>query len=73
LLDDIGGLFLQGVMTSPSLRWNHPPSRAPKAPKVLGRDWEQHRALLKSLYIDQNMTLEGVMKYMKAQYGFSPT
>jgi len=28
---------------------------------------------LKSLYIDQNMTLEGVMKYMKAQYGFSPT
>jgi hypothetical protein len=60
-------------MAPRSLKWAAAPSRRPNAPEVLPAHWEERRGLLKGLYINQGMTLEGVMNFMDVQHGFSPT
>ena len=60
-------------MVRRSLKWAAAPSRRPNAPEVLPAQWEERRELLKRLYIDQGMTLDGVMHFMDVQHGFLPT
>lgn len=60
-------------MAPQSLKWAAAPPRRPNAPEVPSAHWEERRGLLGGLYIDQGMTLEGVMNFMDVQHGFSPT
>ena len=36
-------------------------------------DWKNHRAEIRHLYIDDNQTLDYVMKYMETYYGMKAT
>jgi hypothetical protein len=60
-------------MAPQSFRWDTAPSRGPNAPEVPPAEWERHRELLGRLYIDENMTLYGVMHFMAVQHQFSAT
>jgi hypothetical protein len=60
-------------MSAPSIRWHTGAARASNAPEVLPAEWEEHRELLRKLYLGSNKTLNDVMEYMKEYYNFAPS
>jgi hypothetical protein len=60
-------------MTSPPIQWHTTAKRATNAPEVLPTEWERYRKLLRQLYVEENKTLDQVMRHMSTQFGFSPS
>lgn len=38
----------------------------------MGYDWEQHKADCHRLYVESSLSLEEVMRWLKAERGFAP-
>jgi hypothetical protein len=60
-------------MSAPPIRWHTGAARAPNAPEVSPAEWEEHRELLRKLYLESNKTLGDVMEYMKEHHSFAPS
>jgi hypothetical protein len=60
-------------MSQRPIRWHNAKSRRPHAPSIPQRAWEQHRGLLKRMYLVEGMKLEDIMKIMKDEYFFTPS
>lgn len=50
-----------GDDTSQFTRWHQPPTRS---------EWEEHKAIIQGLYIEDNMTLHELVKTMSTAYNF---
>jgi hypothetical protein len=55
------------------IKWQDARGRRPQAPSIPQRTWEQHRELLKRLYLEDGMKLGDVMRVMKDEHSFTPS
>jgi hypothetical protein len=53
--------------------WGDNSLRGPSSPPIRQAEWDQHRELLKDLYLEADMTLEAVMEYMRVHHEFTPS
>jgi uncharacterized protein (DUF2384 family) len=54
------------------IRWVNAKDRRPHAQSIPQRAWEEHRGLLRRMYLEEDMKLENIMKIMKDEYSFTP-
>src|SRR3954466_7726197 len=52
--------------------WGNNSFRGPNSSPIRQDEWEQHRELLKHLYLEADMTLEAVMECMRVYHDFTP-
>lgn len=53
--------------------WGYNSLRRSSSPPIRQAEWDQHRELLKHLYLEADMTLEAVMEYMRIHHEFTPS
>jgi hypothetical protein len=60
-------------MAFQAFRWGNDSLRGPNSSPIRQDEWDQHRELLKHLYLEADMTLEAVMEYMRVYHDFTPS
>jgi hypothetical protein len=61
------------TMAYQAFPWGDNSLRGPSSPPIRQAEWDQHRELLKHLYLEADMTLEAVMEYMRVHREFTPS